>query len=144
MLGNHTHAFCVTPELEETIGRRDVAYLPAANDGLSADVLEPPAPRAGENLPLFSPLELLVIGIGERDPLTMVTGGWLARLGRLLFGVEVPRPFADRRREALRSLTIALRRRPSPDEALASALGAGVTPRQIEHLRSREKRNFGR
>lgn len=86
--------------------------------------------------PLFSPLELTVIGIGRRDPATRVKrGSRLARLGRMLFGIEPPTPFADARLEALRSLAVALRRRGAPDAEIAAALAAGVTPRQIEHLR---------
>lgn len=87
----------------------------------------------------FSTVERLVIGIGERDPLSLVARGWLARLGRLLFGIEAPRPFADRRLEALRLLTIALRRGPVPAAALDDALAAGLTQQQIEHLSSRGK-----
>lgn len=87
--------------------------------------------------PLFSPLELTVIGIGRRDPATRVKrGSRLARLQRLLFGIEPPTPFADARLEALRSLAVALRRRGSPDAEIAAALAAGVTPEQIEQLRS--------
>lgn len=87
--------------------------------------------------PLFSPLELMVIGIGKRDRATVVKrGSRLARLQRLLFGIELPTPFADARLEALRSLVIALRRREHPDAEIAAALAAGVTPQQIEHLRS--------
>lgn len=89
---------------------------------------------------VFSPLELIVIGIGDRDPITSVKwGSRLARLRQWLFGIEAPRPFADRRLEALRSLAIALRRRRrSPDAEVAAALAAGVTHGQIEHLRLRE------
>lgn len=87
--------------------------------------------------PLFSPLELMVIGIGKRDRATLVRrGSRLARLQRLLFGIEPPTPFADARLEALRLLTVALRRRESPDAEIAAALAAGVTPQQIEQLRS--------
>ena len=86
--------------------------------------------------PLFTPLELTVIGIGRRDPATRVRrGSRLARLQRLLFGIEPPTPFADARLEALRSLAVALRRRGSPDAEIAAVLAAGVTPQQVEHLR---------
>lgn len=87
--------------------------------------------------PLFSLIELLVIGIGKRDRPTLVKrGSRLARVQRLLFGIEVPTPFGDARLEALRSLVVALRRREHPGAELAAALAAGITPRQIEHLRS--------
>ena len=87
--------------------------------------------------PLFSSVELLVIGIGKRDRATFVKrGSRLAYLQRLLFGIEAPKPFADARLEALRSLAVALRRHERPEVELAAAAAAGVTPQQIEHLRS--------
>lgn len=120
---------------------RTPAYGPAANDKHSTDETKQPVSEAGAAPPTFSPLELLVIRIGERDPLTLVAG-ILARLLQLLFGIEAPRPFADRRLEALRSLTIALRRRRSPHKVLEAAIAAGVNPDQIEHLRSREQQRY--
>lgn len=95
------------------------------------------APVADE-VTFFSPLELLVISIGDRDPITSVRpGSRLAQLRQWLFGIEAPRPFADRRLEALRSLAIALRRRRGPDAEVAAALAAGLTSQQIAHLRLR-------
>ena len=87
--------------------------------------------------PVFSPLDMSVIGIGKRDRLSFVKpGSRLAKLQRFLFGIEAPLPFADRRLEALRRLALASRRRGRSfaDEA-ALALQAGVTPAQIRHLR---------
>lgn len=97
---------------------------------------------AGRSMaPLFSPLELLVIGIGRRDPAVLLdpSSRW-ARLRRWMFGIETPTPFADPRLEALRSLAGALRQRHrSPDAQvadaqIANALAAGITPRQVEYL----------
>jgi hypothetical protein len=113
------------------------AYGLAANEAHATDDIKAPVGEAVADVSPFSPLELLVIAIGERDPLTVSAGGWWARLRRTLFGIEAPRPFADRRLETLRELAIALRRRRSPDSALEAALAAGITLRQIEHLRSR-------
>lgn len=94
----------------------------------------PPARDA----PSFSPLELTVIGIGERDrPVLLRSDGRLARLGRFLFGIEAPASFADRRLEALRLLANALRHGRRPDAPIAAALASGVTPRQIEILKAR-------
>lgn len=87
--------------------------------------------------PLFSPIELLVIGIGRGDRSTSVKqGSGVARLQRLLFGIEHPTPFADARLEALRSLVISLRRHDRSQAAIAIALAAGVTEQQIAHLGS--------
>lgn len=85
---------------------------------------------------LFSPLEWAVIGIGRRD-----RAGWFApdgladRIQRLLFGIRTPRPFADRRLEALRRLALATTR-PGQNAAAAirAADEAGLTPAQIRHL----------
>lgn len=110
-----------------------------------ANDASPPAgatAAGGGESPLFTPLELLVIGIGERDPLVEFTSGRWARLRRTLFGIEVPRPFADPRLEALRMLAIALRRRRTPDALINAALAAGVTRAQIEHLRSSRPRDL--
>lgn len=86
----------------------------------------------------FSALELRVIGIGERDPVVWFNpGGRLARLRRLLFGIEAPTPFADRRLEALRLLAGALRGDRRSDSRIADALEAGITPRQIDYLKAR-------
>lgn len=92
----------------------------------------------GRDSPLFSPLELLVIGIGERDRLILLRpGGRLAQLGRLLFGIEVPSPFAEPRLEALRSVANALRHGRKPGAAVAAALASGITRLQIEVLKAR-------
>ena len=121
---------------------REPEFLPAPGDddtGESQDATHRPAAfepvhdlegvgGVDPDTPPFSPLELLVIGVGERDQLTLVTNSWWAQARRLLFGVEAPRPFLDRRLEALRLLTLALRRRRSHDAALAAALAAGVSP----------------
>ena len=93
-----------------------------------ADVADPPP---------FTRIELLVIGIGERDlPALSPNGPW-ARLRRALFGIETPQPFADARLEALRTLAGTLRRGRAPDGAIAAALAAGITHRQIDRLRAR-------
>lgn len=87
----------------------------------------------------FSDLELRVIAIGGRDPLRLVRpDSRSGRLWRMLFGIEAPLPFADRRLEALRRLVVASRRgaRRFATET-ATALQAGVTPLQIQHLRDR-------
>lgn len=150
MLANRTEMDSSSRISNATVGRhgggreepRTPPYGPAANDQQSTDEASRPVGEAGAASPPFSPLELLVIGIGERDPLTLVTGGWWARLRRTLFGIEVPRPFADRRLEALRELTIALRRRRSPQSALEAALAAGITRAQIGYLRSSPPRHL--
>lgn len=86
----------------------------------------------------FSALELRVIGIGEKDPgVWLKPGSRLARLRRLLFGIEAPTPFADRRLEALRLLAGALRGHRRSDLRIAAALEAGITPRQIDYLKAR-------
>lgn len=92
----------------------------------------------GRDTPLFSRLELLVIDIGQRDrPVSPRPAGRLAQLGRLLFGIEGPSPFADSRLEALRSVANALRHGRSPGVAVAAALASGITRRQIEVLKTR-------
>lgn len=100
------------------------------------------APASADDRPrqaVFSALEETVIAIGSRDPLVLTTpGSRLGKLLRLLFGIEPPLPFADRRLEALRTLALAVRRSARRFEAEATlALQAGVTPEQIHHLRSR-------
>lgn len=96
--------------------------------------IEPPEPGMD---PPFTRLELLVIGIGRRDPLTMPeTAGRFARLRRWLFGIEAPRPFADPRLEALRVLAVALRRRGSPAAAIAAARAADISPQQIAFIQA--------
>jgi len=120
-------------------------------------VREAPGAQTGHVMaPLFSPLELLVIGIGRRDPPALLdpSSRW-ARLRRWMFGIETPNPFADPRLEALRSLAGALRqRRRSPDARIANAqmadaqiakaqiakaLAAGITPRQVEYLKAHDQ-----
>lgn len=98
----------------------------------------PPAVAAKTSRPIFSPLELLVIGIGASDRRTFIKPeSRLGRLQQLLFGIEAPLPFADQRLEALRRLALALRRHGrSSDAEAALALQAGVTSEQIQHLRS--------
>lgn len=95
--------------------------------------------RANPGPALFSPLELLVIGVGERDRQPLFKpGGRLARLRRLLFGIEDPTPFRDPRLESLRSLAGALRRRRrSPHAEVTAALANGVTPQQLIYLKAR-------
>lgn len=120
-------------------GRND-AHV--ADNDRGDDVAAPDTPScvaAGDHdAPLFTPLERLVIDIGYRDPLTRIAyGSRLARLRRWLFGIEAPRPFGDRRLEALRGLVLALRRHGHGAEAeIAAALQAGISRQQVEHLRS--------
>lgn len=109
-----------------------------ANEGLgSAPGLQVEDVESGARL--FTPLELLVIGVGARDRATFVNPkSLLARLGRMLFGIEAPAPFADARLETLRSLAVASRRgRRTAARAIAAALTAGFTRAQIEQLVSR-------
>ena len=115
---------------------------PGANDSGSANKPLPPAIDADEAAPTFSPLELLVIDISKRDPPNPATGRRWAWLVRLLFGIEVPRPLADSRLEALRVLAISLRRDREPDSAIEAALAAGVTRLQIEHFRTYRPRDL--
>lgn len=89
---------------------------------------------------IFSSLEWSVIAIGRRD-----RAGWFEpdsfadRIQRLLFGIYAPRPFADRRLEALRRLAFAMTQPArNPDAEIAVAIEAGLTPAQIGHLRSRQ------
>lgn len=84
----------------------------------------------------FTPLELLVIEIGARDRATLVKSrSRLARLMRLLFGIEAPAPFADARLEALRVLANAGRHSGQRAErAITAARDAGFTADQIEQL----------
>lgn len=92
----------------------------------------------GRDTPLFTRLEVLVIGIGERDrPALTRPAGRLAQLGRLLFGIEAPSPFADPRLEALRSVANALRHGRRPGAAVVAALASGITQPQIEVLMTR-------
>lgn len=88
--------------------------------------------------PIFSSLEWSVIAIGRREQ-----PGWFEpdsfpdKIQRLLFGIQSPRPFADRRLEALRRLAFAMTRPGrNPDAEIAVAVEAGLTPEQIGHLRS--------
>ncbi len=92
---------------------------------------------------LFTPLELLVIGVGARDRAARAhRESRLARLGRLLFGIEAPTPFADARLEALRSLAFASKRGGRRAErAIAAARAAGITHAQIEQLVSTVRGN---
>lgn len=96
--------------------------------------------EADADRPVFTKVERLVVDIGRRDPLTRIAhGSPLAKWRQRSFGIEAALPFADRRLEALRSLALALRRRGrSPEAEIALALQAGITPRQIDHLRSAE------
>lgn len=108
-----------------------------SNSGeLQGRTVQPVASNGGAP---FSALELLVIGIGEKDPPAVLTpGGRMARMLRLLFGIEAPAPFADARLEALRSLAGALRhRRRNPDAQIIAALAAGITMQQVERLKAR-------
>lgn len=118
------------------------SILIPATEVASAGAPEPAAPAFERDAPLFSPLELMVIGIGERDrPTSLRPHGRPARLRRFLFGIEAPAPFADRRLEALRSLANALRHGRDLDGPLAAAKENGVAPRQIEMLKIRNPRN---
>lgn len=103
------------------------AAPPALQDGVAGlmPVADPP----------FTPLELLVIGIGRRDSLMLPeTKSRLSRMWRWMFGIEAPRPFADPRLEALRTLAVALRRQRDPGAAIAAARAAAITPQQIAHI----------
>lgn len=103
------------------------ADFPIAPPSVANDITAKP--------PLFSRVELLVIGIGKRDRSTLVEPGTLlARIQRLVFGIEHPAPFADARLEALRSLVVSLRQRRRANAAIAIALAAGVSVQQIAHL----------
>ena len=88
----------------------------------------------------FTRTELLVIGIGERDPVAGPANGRWARLRRALFGIEAPPPFADARLEALRVLAGRPREGRARDAAVAAALAAGISRPQIDHLRSSRPR----
>jgi hypothetical protein len=116
-------------------GRQLANRWPSAGDAESANKPQP-ASDTDEATPPFSPLELLVIDIGKGDRLNPAIGPRGALLARLLFGIEVSRPLADPRLEALRVLTISLRRRRMSNAAIEGALAAGLTRPQIEHLRS--------
>jgi len=113
---------------------------PIPTDAKSANKPLLPTIVGDEAKPTFSPLELLVINISEGDRRNLITGRRWAWLARLLFGIEVSRPLADPRLEALRVLAVSLRRSGTPVGAIEAALAAGVTYPQIEHLRSSQPR----
>jgi len=118
-----------------------LSLVPSSEPG-GHEASQPARPTAtGASEALFSKLELLVIGIGDRDPpARLAPDGRLARLRRLLFGIAAPAPFANPRLEALRSLASALRhRRRDPDVKVVAALAAGITPEQIENLKARNQ-----
>jgi hypothetical protein len=85
---------------------------------------------------LFSGLELQAIEIGKRDPVSLFkTTGRAARIGKLLFGIEQPRPLADRRLEGLRLLVLKLRHsKPDLQDAIEGARAAGISQAQVESL----------
>ena len=134
MLACRTLERCAAPEPA-------LAPPEAANDALDFSTPKGELPRSISpdiSAALFSPLEMLVIGIGTRDPLkSPARGSRVARLARFLFGIEGPQPFADRHLEALRSLTVALRRERGLEAAIGTALAAGITQQQVDYLRTR-------
>ena len=103
----------------------EVAPAAAAHDGSEA-----------AELPVFTPLEAMVVQIGKSDPLPVFRpDNRLARFGGLLFGLKPPRPLADPRLEGLRLLVIALRQRGGrPQEAVDAASQAGVSESQLKLL----------
>ena len=107
-------------------------------DGKTSAEARGVAPPLAQAAPSFTALELTAIEIGRRDrPALLRPGGRLARLARLLFGIEVPSPFADPRLEALRLLANALRHGRGVDVPIAAALASGITPEQIEVVKTR-------
>ena len=81
---------------------------------------------------LFDNLELAVIALGKRDPVTRNMRPWTRTIARLC-GITAPNTLASPRLEALRLLVIALRRRDhSPEMAVSTALGCGFSQDQIE------------
>lgn len=92
--------------------------------------------RRSAATPPFNNLELLTVGIGQRDRLPyLASRGWIAWLCKVVFGFEQPMPLADSHLESLRTLVLALRRRRrSPWREINAALEAGVTEFQVNYL----------
>ena len=85
---------------------------------------------------LFDKLELSVIALGERDPMTKNMGPKVRAIA-WIFGITPPNALADPRLEALRLFVIALRRRDRYLGAeVAAALASGFSHDQIDWLLS--------
>jgi hypothetical protein len=86
--------------------------------------------------PPFDSLERAVIQIGKRDPIAnRRSRGRLLWLIQVIFGFTPPRPLANPRLEALRTLVIAIRRNgKNPPTEVGAALRVGITQQQIDYL----------
>ncbi len=86
--------------------------------------------------PRFTREELAIIDLAEKDGVWSLHGeSRLGRVVRLLFGIEIARPLANRRLESLRRLAVrAWRQRPIDRAALAEFVAAGFSPRHADIL----------
>ena len=88
----------------------------------------------------FGPLEMTIIKLAEADPVASIgPPSRFAAFFERWFGIERPRPFADRRLEALRRFAVLARVTGGqlPVEEIRLFLGAGFTRFQARALQRR-------